>query len=124
MAVQPSTITNPGSANSLKLVTWTALTQTGLDSGTPFQFADWADRAVQVSGTFGAGGSVLLEGSNDGVNWATVNDTTNNPIVLTAAGIKQMNETPLFVRPRVTAGDGTTAIVVSILARRVVQINV
>lgn len=122
MTVQPSVITNQGSANSLKLVVWTVMANG--DSGTPFLFADWADRAMQITGTFGAGGTVVFEGSNDGVNYATLNDTSGVALSLTSAGIRQMNEAPLMIRPRVTAGDGTTALVASVLGRRLTQTSI
>lgn len=124
MTVQASTITQPGSAASLKLVTW-ALMLNG-DSGTPYASADWADRCLQISGTFGAGGTVLWEGSNDpaAAVWAVLNDINGNALSLTTASIKQMNEAPLWIRPRVSAGDGTTSILATVLARRIVQTKV
>jgi len=63
-----------------------------------------------ATGTFGAGGSVQLEGSNDGTNWFKL-----SPAALTAAGAfaaLAANECPRYIRPHVTAGDGTTAITV------------
>jgi hypothetical protein len=38
---------------------------------------------------------------------------------LTAASVKQINEVPRYVRPRVSAGDGTTSLTFSLVARRV-----
>lgn len=63
-----------------------------------------------VTGTFGAGGSVRLEGSNDGTNWFALSSTA-----LTAAGSFAplgAAEHPKFIRPSVTAGDGTTSLTV------------
>lgn len=63
-----------------------------------------------ATGTFGAGGSVRLEGSNDNTNWFPL-----SPTALTAAGsfaALGLAEHPKFIRPSVTAGDGTTAITV------------
>lgn len=65
----------------------------------------------EATGTFGAGGSVQLEGSNDGTNYFKL-----SPAALTAAGVFAAlanNEYPMFIRPNVTAGDGTTAITVT-----------
>lgn len=70
----------------------------------------WDTAHFQVSGTFGAGGSVQIEGSDDGTNWVKL-----TPAALTAAGIfapLAVNERPKFVRPSVTAGDGTTSLTV------------
>lgn len=125
MAIQPVLVqTSPSgaSANSLKLFTW-GLMANG-DSGQPVQFADWADRCMQVSGTYGAGGSVSWQGSNDGTNWAVLNDINGNALTATTGVLRQMNEAPLWIRPIVTAGDGTTQILATVLARRVVQTKV
>lgn len=67
---------------------------------------------MQASGTFGSGGSVQLEGSNDGVNWVKL-----SPAALTSAGMTTTlgaEERPRYIRPNVTAGDGTTSLTVSI----------
>lgn len=70
---------------------------------------------MQVLGTFGTGGSVKLQGSNDGgTTWADLNDLDGTAIAVTAAGMVQVRERPLAVRPNVTAGDGTTALDVHI----------
>lgn len=82
---------------------------------------DWAafsDRSVQVTGTLGAGGTLVWEGSNDGTNWATLNTPAGTALSFTAAGLKQVLEGALYMRPRVTAGDGTTNLAVTVFARR------
>lgn len=84
-----------------------------LDTGAPLGEASTAnnsDRTIQVNGTFGAGGSGQLEGSNDGVNWNILTDPLGNSLVFTSAGMKAVTELPRFYRPEVTAGDGTTAL--------------
>lgn len=120
MATKASTITQPGSNNSLKLIVWAALANG--DDGTPLSFPDWSDRTVQISGTFGVGGTCVIEGSNDGVTYSTLTDSNGVALSITANSVKQINELPLFTRPRAT-GDGSTAIVVSVLARRVESIS-
>lgn len=102
------------------MVQWTPLTFTGLDAGVPYDDFGNTDRSVQVSGTFGAGGSVLMEGSNDGVTYFQLKDQGGTLIALTAAGLVgfQPGILPRFVRPRVTAGDGTTSLTVLMLCRR------
>jgi hypothetical protein len=72
---------------------------------------DWDTAHFQVTGTFGVGGSVQIEGSDDGVNWIKL-----TPAALTAAGIfapLAVNERPKWLRPNVTAGDGSTALTVT-----------
>ncbi len=66
--------------------------------------------SVQVEGTFGTGGTVVLEGSNDGTNWRTLKDRQGTAISLTAAGVRQLGEITEKIRPRVTAGDGATSL--------------
>lgn len=89
------------------------------DDGDPVAWNAYADRSVQFSGAFGVGGTVILEGSNDKTNWFQLNDASLTLISATAAKLKQVLETTLWVRPRVTAGDGSTAIDVVIFARKV-----
>jgi hypothetical protein len=82
------------------------------DVGDAQGLSKWAIKAVQVIGTFGAGGSVALEGSNDGgTTWAALRDSTGTTIALTAAtAIRDVLENPRMIRPHVTAGDGTTSL--------------
>lgn len=117
MATKLSTISLIGSNNSIRLAVWATLANG--DDGTPFEFVDWADRTIHVYGTFGVGGTVVLEGSNDGTNYVTLTDSNGAAMSFTAAACKQINEAPRFVRPRVTGGDGTTALTFSLTARRV-----
>ena len=72
---------------------------------------DWVTAFFQVTGTIGAAGSIQMEGSNDGTNWVKL-----SPAALTAVGLFAAlgaNEHPKFIRPNVTAGDGTTALTVT-----------
>jgi hypothetical protein len=100
------------------VIQWTGLTQATLDDGAPFEGADWSDRSVQIQGTFGTGGSVSIEGSNDGTNYQLLTDPQGNDITKTAADLEQITEITRYIRPRVTAGDGTTSLTVTIYARR------
>ena len=64
-----------------------------------------------VDGTFGAGGTIVLEFSDDGTNFTTF-------LTVTAAlALRSLNPTVThrFWRARVTAGDGTTSLNVSFL---------
>jgi hypothetical protein len=88
------------------------------DDGTPVEMPGSADRSIQFVGTFGAGGTIVLEGSNDGVNYVTLTDPQGNAISKTAAGIEAVLELTRFVRPRVTAGDGTTDLQAHLLVKR------
>jgi hypothetical protein len=118
MATRDGIVTKPGGDFSLQLVTWSGLLNG--DSGSAVKFAEWADRTIHVKGTFGVGGNVIIEGSNDGVTFATLNDATGTAMgTITAESVKQMSEAPLYIRPRVSAGDGSTSLSVILLARRI-----
>jgi hypothetical protein len=102
--------------NEARTVRWTPLANG--DSGAPFSMPGWADRSVQIGGTFGTGGTCLVEGSNDTINWATLADPAGVALSKTSAGLFQISQTTRQIRPRVSAGDGTTSITVTLLARR------
>ena len=89
------------------VVTWSAIPNgnQGDTHGGP-----WSTLYAYVTGTFGAAGSVQLEGSNDGANWFILSapaKTSAGSFAALGAG-----EHPKFIRPNVTAGDGTTALTV------------
>lgn len=108
-------------SDTAKLVTWTGLKFTTADSGDPVQWVDCADRCVQVLGTFGVGGSLTIEGSNNGVDFLALSDPQGNPLTFTSSRIEQVLELPRYVRPRVTAGDATTNLDVLLCMRRVTR---
>src|SRR5690606_19607919 len=87
------------------LFTWTGLANG--DDGAPVEYGAFADRSVQITGTFGAGGTVLIEGSNNGTNWTGLTDAMGDAIAATGAGIWSVTEVTRYLRPRVSAGDGT-----------------
>jgi hypothetical protein len=87
------------------------------DDGAPVQYTHFADRSVQVSGTFG-GATVHIEGSIDGTNYEVLTDPQGNNLSLVAAKIEAITEATRYIRPRVSGGDGTTSINVAILVRR------
>lgn len=96
--------------------TWAGLLNS--DTGNPVQILDWADYSVQFDGTFGVGGTIIFQGSNDGTNWHTLTDPQGNAVSKTVAAIEQVEEAVRYVRPNVTAGDGTTALVATMFMRR------
>jgi len=98
------------------IYTWTPLTTTNTD-GAPVGFAGNA-ATIQANGTFGVGGTVVLQGSNDGALWTTLTDLGGAAISFTAAGLKSVREAPPFMRPFVTGGDGTTSLTLIIALRR------
>jgi hypothetical protein len=102
MAVIQNTGTNlSGALGKVALVTWTALATS--DTGTPISNPSFADRSVQVGGTFG-GATCIIEGSNDGVTYATLTDTAGAALSFTTAGVRQVLQVTRFIRPSVSGG--------------------
>jgi hypothetical protein len=95
-------------ARGVHQVTW-ALMLNG-DTGTPASDTTLSNKEVSCTGTFGAAGSLAWEGSNDGVNYNPVKDWQGTAVVFTAAGNKTIVDNPQFLRPHITAGDGTTSL--------------
>ena len=116
MATRNGTLSDVSELGTVKLVTWAGLLNG--DSGTEAQWCDYADRCIQVTGTFGTGGSLTLQGSNDGTNWGALADPQGNALTFTATKLEQALELPRYVRPIVTAGDGTTSLTCTILMRQ------
>jgi hypothetical protein len=87
------------------------------DDGEPVRLAVYSDRSIQVSGTFG-GASVTIGGSNDGETYHALNDPQGTALTLTAGALKQIVELPIFIKPRVFGGDGTTNLKVVLSGRR------
>lgn len=108
--------TNLPSGNTKTLINKWASMANG-DDGESIGFSQYADKSVQVSGTFGAGGTVTIEGSLDGVNWNVLTDPQGNDLNITQPKIEMVIENTLYVRPRVTAGDGTTSLTVVMLMK-------
>lgn len=96
---------------------YTPLTTTNADSS-PIGFTQWGDMSVQVRGTWGAGGALAIEGSNDGTNYVVLNSAQGTALSLSADSLKQIVERPRYVRARVTGGDGTTSLAATFVFRR------
>jgi hypothetical protein len=120
MATRTPTITildaNSNENGGARLVQWAGLLNT--DDGTPVEFDAFADRSVQVTGTFGTGGNCRIQGSNDGTNWAALTDPQGNALNMSTASLEAISELARYVRPLITAGDGATNLTVTMLLRR------
>ena len=84
------------------------------DTGTPFELANFADRAVQITGTFG---SCTIEGTIDGTNYFTLRDVLGNSLTFTVTGGKQIMEIVRAIRPNVT-GVGADLTVTMLVASK------
>lgn len=81
------------------------------DTGAAIELGNYQDRTIQITGTFGTGGSVSLQGSNDGgTTWVTLTDQAGSALTFTSAGLRQVLQLTQKVRLTVTAGDGTTSL--------------
>lgn len=115
MTVEPTTSFPFDTSTDVAVTTWAALGAD--DDGAAVRLAVYSDRSVQFSGVFG-GASVTLGGSNDGETYHALTDTAGDPITLTAGALKTVVELPVYVKPRVFGGDGTTSIKVVLAGRR------
>lgn len=108
--------------NGIALIEWTGLLNG--DDGAPYKCPKHADKTAQTTGTFGAGGSVALQGSNDpdaaAASFAVLHraDGAAPDANMTDAEPITPLENPLWIRPAVTAGDGTTSLTVRVLLRK------
>jgi hypothetical protein len=103
-------------ATNVEQYVWSPLANA--DTGEPVELADFADGSIEFSGTFGAGGTIVLQGGNVAGNYYTLTDAQTTAISKTAAALEQIAEICRYVRPNVTAGDGTTALVATLYIRR------
>ena len=105
--------------NTVEFLYETLTTTNDRGAGIPEAFMDYADRSVQVLGTFGAGGNLRVEGSNDGgTTYGALTDPQGNALNVTAAKVEAITEITLLTRPFVSAGDGTTSLTVAFTCRR------
>ncbi len=101
-------------------VRWTGLLNT--DYGAPVMVARYPDKTVQVHGTFGTTAVVAIEGSNldapttAAADWGDCGDQTGTVLSIGELEPVVIAESPLWVRPIVSAGDGDTLLSVTIIA--------
>ncbi len=114
MATVTPTITRVSlDSNRSWVVSWLAMANG--DTGGPVTLPAHADRSVQLGGTFSVGGTVVIEGSNDGTTYLTLDDFQGNAMSFTAADIESVSQVTRFIRPDISAGDGSTSIDVYLL---------
>jgi len=110
------TFTDPEYIGNYVLVSWLGLANG--DTGRPFEGCDWSDRSMQIEGTFGTGGTLVFEGSNNSSTYKTLRDQNGAQLTFMQADLEGISQTVKLIRPRVSAGDGTTSINVYMFARR------
>ena len=119
MATAAVTVTAPDThMGSGRTLVGIAASMANGDSTAAIPTLGFDEAAVFVTGTFGAGGNVAVEGSIDNVTWYALPGPTGATIALTAAGVAIVTYLGgRFIRARTTAGDGTTALIASLLLR-------
>ncbi len=105
-----------------KIVTirWTGLLNT--DYGEPVRVARYPDKTVQIHGTFGTTGLVAIEGSNQdeptsaATDWGDCGDQVGVVLAIGELEPVVIAESPLWIRPIVSGGDGDTLLTCTIIA--------
>ena len=100
MATRIGSYVNQNSGETTIL--WSGLLNT--DDGRGSRSGHLSDLSVQAFGTFGAGGTVTIQGSADGTTWAPI----GAGLTLTDGQVKSVGSVPAYIRPNITGGDGTT----------------
>jgi hypothetical protein len=107
--------TGNASVTVAKGVIRTSWTLTGTETGDAETSPQYPEKSVQVKGTF-AGGTVLIEGSNDGgTTYFTLTDPQGNPLAFTAAGGERITENVTKVRPR--ASVAVTSVTIELVSQ-------
>ncbi len=117
---------------SLMTIFWETLTNA--DDGAPVMVPEFADKTIQCLGTPGAGAALSIEGSNGSLSgtapdivevapsadasYTIMTDVHGNAMTYAAAAMDAATENPKWVRPHVTAGDGSTDWDVCMVVRR------
>ena len=94
-------------------VTWAGLRNGDVGVGVAGVF----DCSVQVSGDFGLGGEVSIQGSNDsGVTFSALHNPQGFGLNISESGVAAVSEFVELIRP-VIAGDDTTSLTVTLIAK-------
>ena len=115
-------VTNESNDGSVFTIVWGPLTTTdragsmiGRTGG--LSVPRLSDKTIHFTGNFGAGSPLLtLQGSNDGINWLPLTDSQGTAITYGAAALEAVIENPLYIRPSLSGGDGTTSVTATLVA--------
>lgn len=114
MAVRAAVLTGPTN-DAVLTVAWTGLLNG--DTGAPVEIAKYPDKTIQVVGDFGTGGTITMEGSNDGgTTWGVLHDPQGADFAIQNNEPQVIAESPLQLRPDVSAGNGSTDLDVYVVA--------
>ena len=91
---------------------WTPLTSANA-IGDSKSLVGSRDRSVQFAGTWDSA-TIVLQGSNDGTNWHTLNDPLGTDISATANALFQILECTRYIRPSGSGGGGSSSVTVTV----------
>lgn len=128
MAVIPYVI--DVNTRTVKVVRWPAMANGDVGQGYPM--ASWyADKTVEVAGTFGTGGKAEVQGTNQFTDPTAKSEPATGAyrpledpalalldIITTDHQLKHVLSNPYWVRPAIIAGDGTTALSVILCMKK------
>jgi hypothetical protein len=108
----------------VRIIEWTGLLNG--DDGEWIRVPFWADKCVHAYGTYGAGGNVKMEGTalltspsgNQVDSLADQGGAIINMTDVEGGRIATILDNTVRIRPRVSAGDGTTSITVRLVVKR------
>lgn len=87
---------------------WTGITEADVGSAVKLPRGAY-DVTAHTVGDFTSSGAVSLYGSNDGTNYAVLNEGASTPIVMDAATkIWKVDSPPAYLQPRATAGSSVS----------------
>lgn len=110
MATSTPVITKLG--KYVMTIQWPAMA-TG-DTATPVDIAHYKVVSVQATGTFNGGTAIAFTGSNDGTNYAALQDEEGAAWALTAAGIKSVLEKTRYITPTIASGSADAVVITAL----------
>lgn len=97
--------------------TWSGITNSDTAAALVMPRTKGAVAAIQITGTPDSA-TVILQGSNDGTNWASLTDVNNDAISLTAStSVVDFSTAAAQIRPSVSGGGGSQDLNVIVVAR-------
>lgn len=106
-----------GAGDRVQVILWEGLGAGSL--GQPVHVAFFADKTVQVTGIFGSGEEVVIEGTVcpelAGASWEPLSDRSGAPLVFSLPRLCGVGAEVSFLRPRVKGGSGDTRLSVYLL---------
>lgn len=101
------------SSSGVLVVSWVGLANS--DYGQALSVPALADRSIHLLGALGTGGAATIYGTNKpdpnlatDTDWSILNDPQANPLVMSVLKVESVMEPTLWIRPKITAGDGST----------------